>query len=376
MKVKDRKPTHAVPAPSQERRNVSDPRQPGLFVRHHASGKTYAHVWRDDKGMNHTITLGRHGPEWSLADAREAVRRMRARIRLGLEPREAPPDVAGLTVRELVERYVASRRGLSEKTLEGMRSYAARLGPLRDAPTLKRADLEEFLRGIAPVAANRALRLVRSAFRWGIGGELVSRDPTLGLSFNPEEGGHRCLSDDEVVALWTRGDAFARFLILTGARRTEAALARWDEFDGLDWHVPGGHAKNGQARTVYLCQATRDVLGEPGDGPVFPATYRATPDRAVKRLRRSTGVDFRFHDLRVTHATGLATCGASPWVVASALGHSGAAVAAAGLAPAVTAVYDKAKRETEVRAAATAWAARILALVSGREPARVVAFGR
>jgi integrase len=98
----------------------------------------------------------------------------------------------------------------------------------------------------------------------------------------------------------------------------------------------------------------------------------ANPDRAVKRLRKASRVDFSFHDLRATCATGCSAAGAPPHVAAIVLGH-----ARPPGVPDVTSKYDRADRTPEVRSALVAWAARVGRLVTGVEqPARVVAWRR
>jgi integrase len=364
-------------ATARRRVNFADGSCPGLQLRVTPGGvKTFAVSYWTRGGERKTLTLGRW-PEVSLADARERTREVRARVRLGEDPVPRPEPV-GVTLRALVEAYVKARSPrLGEKTLRGHQGYVRRLGDLGDLPAreVRRHDVEAFLAEVAedaPVTSNRLLRVIRSAYVWGLGGELVDRNPTLGLAFLPEEGTHRPLSDAELRRLWTCEAepgllAFVRVLVLTGTRRTETGLARWGEVSGDSWHVPGENRKGGtRDLDVYLAPLALSVLpprGEPG-AYVFPASVRATPDRAVKALRLASGIsDIRFHDLRVTFATGLARLGTPPYVVASALDHSGESIAKAGLAPAVTAVYDRARREPEVRSAVTAWAAHVEKLV-------------
>ena len=66
-----------------------------------------------------------------------------------------------------------------------------------------------------------------------------------------EEKLKRPLTDDELRRVWataTAGEgpfaAFVRFLLLTGARRTEVAAMTWDELDGAGgWLLPASRNK-------------------------------------------------------------------------------------------------------------------------------------
>src|SRR5215211_5757819 len=60
----------------------------------------------------------------------------------------------------------------------------------------------------------------------------------------------RVLSDDELRAVWQGAEgatgsfgAFVQFLLLTGARRSEAAAMMWGELAGADWTLPAARNK-------------------------------------------------------------------------------------------------------------------------------------
>jgi integrase len=356
-------------------------------------------------------------PKTSLKAAREATPKILARATLGDDPQAEKVAERrrgrSLTVRRLVERFVATREDtLLERTVEGYKSMARRLESLGPAAAAKRGDVRAVLDRMAkksPVASNRFLRILKSAYRWGVAEELVDHDPVTGIRPRPEDSHHRELTEDEIRALWnvpTPADAakvenpeseekptvaageraFARVLLICGTRRTETALARWGDIDfkAKTWTIPPEHRKGQKGKKRQLVVALPDlalrVLREAGEGKpadlVFGAAPGAVPDRVVKHLRAASGVELTFHDLRVTFGTGLARCGVPPWVVAHALDHSGETAAKSGLAPAVTAVYSQTEREPEVRSALRAWASRLEAIVSGRRPGKVVAWRR
>jgi hypothetical protein len=75
---------------------------------------------------------------------------------------------------------------------------------------------------------------------------------------------------------------------------------------------------------------------------------------------------WRTHDLRRTTATGLQKIGTGLQVTESVLGHT------AGSRAGVVGVYQRHSYADEKRSALEAWGARVMALVEGRRPGKVV----
>ena len=79
--------------------------------------------------------------------------------------------------------------------------------------------------------------------------------------------------------------------------------------------------------------------------------------------------EWRIHDLRRTAATGLQKLGVALQVTEAVLGHT------SGSRAGIIGVYQRHDYAAEKRAALEAWGAHVMALVEGREPGKVVAFG-
>ena len=75
------------------------------------------------------------------------------------------------------------------------------------------------------------------------------------------------------------------------------------------------------------------------------------------------------HDLRRTTATGLQKLGVALQVTEAILGHT------SGSRAGIAGVYQVHDYAAEKRTALEAWGGRVTALVEGREPGKVVAFG-
>ena len=81
-----------------------------------------------------------------------------------------------------------------------------------------------------------------------------------------------------------RADPFAamvRFLLLTAARRTEAAAMTWNEIDGADWLLPAARNKVSVDLCRPLSKAARELLdARPRiDGCPYVFTYGTQPAR-------------------------------------------------------------------------------------------------
>lgn len=157
----------------------------------------------------------------------------------------------------------------------------------------------------------------------------------------------RFLSDNEIQTLLkecARSDhpylaLFVRFLLLTGARHSEARLAKWKNIDieGKLWIVP--KSKNGRTRRIVLNSAALQVLRKIKlqDVNYHPhaenLTYLFTNPQTQKPYYNFYGAwykvldraglnNLRFHDLRHTYASHLINQGVSLYEVQTLLGHS------------------------------------------------------
>ena len=132
---------------------------------------------------------------------------------------------------------------------------------------------------------------------------------------------------------------FVQLLLLTGARKGEARLARWQDIDlhKRVWRVP--RSKNGRSRRIILSAAAVDVLNQTrtrSEQLLLPTTqdrYVFTNPRtrtAYHSLYAAWFVardlaeleDLRIHDLRHTYAITLINSGVSLYEVQTLLGHS------------------------------------------------------
>jgi integrase len=142
----------------------------------------------------------------------------------------------------------------------------------------------------------------------------------------------RILTDDEIRVVWQAAEgqgAFGRlirFLLLTGARRSEAAAMPWTELDGSDWTLPGARNKTKLDLMRPLSRAALDVLGPRGEGFVFFINghraicdfgdLKAAFDRATGPMERWT-----LHDLRRSARSLMSRAGVPTDHAERVLGH-------------------------------------------------------
>ena len=157
----------------------------------------------------------------------------------------------------------------------------------------------------------------------------------------------RFLSEAEIERLVTACRAsqhpflhlFVQLLLLTGARKGEARLARWKDIDlhKRVWVVP--RSKNGRSRRIILSTAAVEVLNLTrvrSEELLIPTTQDRsifTNPRTLKAYQSFYAAwfvardlaeleDLRIHDLRHTYASTLINKGVSLYEVQTLLGHS------------------------------------------------------
>jgi integrase len=122
----------------------------------------------------------------------------------------------------------------------------------------------------------------------------------------------RILNDDELRAVWKVAEAstepfgrMVRFILLTSARRTEAAAMAWNELNA-DWTLPAARNKAKVDLVRPLSKEARAVLPAKVDGCAFVfTTDGATPLSGFSKFKlafdKACGVtDWTLHDLRRT----------------------------------------------------------------------------
>lgn len=118
-----------------------------------------------------------------------------------------------------------------------------------------------------------------------------------------------------------------RFAVDTGGRLSELMRLDWRHVEMKHGRIRFTDTKNGEDRTIRLCNSALEMLaaiGPKDSGPVF--TFKGRPVKSMKtafnRARERAGLqDLRFHDLRHTFASRLVQAGIPLYEVMHLTGH-------------------------------------------------------
>lgn len=369
---------------------------PGFGCRVSYGGKKSWIVLYRHNGVKKRLTLG-SAKNTSLADARDLAREALGQADKGQDPAKAKQlRRAADTITDLAEAYLEEHAKPEKRSWKKDESYLRRT-VLPELGTMKVADVTRaHVRALinarkkkTPVAANRTLEVLRKMFNWAIENDRAPSlaNPCSRIQKADERSRERILSPDEIRRFWraledepTKIRRYFRLLLLTGQRELEVLQANWEEFDfeSAWWTIPGSRTKNGLAHRVYLAEPTLAMLKtiraeDPDSVYLFPrrdATAPATRSMLQKpwegkgkKLGIARRADLRgvvVHDLRRTAASGMASMGFSRLTVGRILNH---------LERGVTKIYDRHSYDPEKREALSAWAARVIEIVSERVPA-------
>ena len=275
-----------------------------------------------------------------------------------------------LTVRELIDRYMAQYSGRDSTRMQRLSAWLAMIGEftlehvdsdlmhagreeLRTKPPLVFVGLDHEGRQIfrakgrakskSTATLNRYMVAIAAVFTWAIEQRLCPKGwvhPCRGIKRLPEnEGRVRFLDADERARLfeackasqYPRLYALALMAMKTGARRGELLALTWRDVDLEQGVAMLGKTKNGDRRTLVLLpdvvealqpfrssDPSRYVFGSVRSKYQTPAVTDSAWRDAVERAKIR---NFKFHDLRHCCASYMAQAGVPLNVIAEVLGH-------------------------------------------------------
>jgi integrase len=345
------------------------------FVVQYRSGET-----RSSRRMKIAGVLG-------LVGARKQARKLLGQVASDKDPlherREQQRKAIARTehtFEKIAENYLA-REGAGLRTAGQRRDQLTRLVypelGSRPIDAIRRSDIVSLLDKIedenGPVMADRTLATVRRIMNWHASRSDEFRSPIvrgMARTKGKEHARARILTDDELRAIWQAASAmpgpfgaFVQFLLLTAARRGEAAGMTHSEIEGQDWTLPEARNKVKVDLIRPLSSVAQDVLAKlPRIGKVgyvFTTTGRNGLGgfSAFKRkLDRASGVKgWTLHDLRRTARSLMSRAGISSDHAERCLGH---------VIGGVRGVYDRHEFHAEKKHAFEALAALIERIVN------------
>lgn len=384
----------------------ADEREPGLRIRFSPPSKravsgtaTWSLCVRDREGRMRRFSLG-DWPTLGIADAREAARAMRLKVRNdGADPvvdarrlRKIGTDArAGVgTLKALLDLYggpikpgqVPAVKAIGRgKTLKSWPEQRKRMesvfAELLHRPTalLTVADIQSIADSHpSDQSAAAAVRYLRPILKWASsrGRQIVARELTLIEPPATVQRRQRVLTETELslilpILIGSRESHHRAllFILYTLARREEVAAATWRQID-LDnavWRL--GDTKSDSDHIVPLSQQALRLLTSIGRGApnelVFSTRNRghlSNWDRQTKRIMERSGTSgWTRHDLRRTSATMLGSLGIEPHIVEAALNHK-------HIHSPLAALYNTARYSAQVRLAVEGLGVRLDELAS------------
>ena len=330
--------------PRRKVRDIRDAELKGYGVRVMPSGTRRYFIHSQHRGKRVWKIIG-DAALIAEPEARAKARSMLAALRDGLGPLAADPGstLFEIVVEEVFERY---GRRWKPRTLQVNRDYLRRqILPFfagRPIAEITRQDVRAWFRGLhaTPAAANRSAPILsvimQQAEAWGYRPE--NSNPCAGIRRYREGRSERFLTPEEyrrLAAVLGRHEAdrplqvaALRLLLLTGCRKSEILTLQWRSY--REGRLYLSDSKVGP-RTVWLCEAARDVLDRlpRSSGFVFPVADLLTPwqwlDRFWHDVREEAGLqDVRLHDTRHSYASMALLGGESVRTVGRLLGHENA----------------------------------------------------
>ncbi len=314
-----------------------------LFLKVSAAGKKtfYCYYRSPVDGRRRWYPIGVF-PYRSLSSARDERNRILTEVALKKDPlleeakreleRKRAPTMVELATEYLERHAKPNKRSWREDQRWLEKDVLPVLGKMK-AREVRRADVIELLDRIqsdpkrGDTAPKHVLAVTRKLFSWALSRDLVEFNVCRGVDVYKPDPRKRTVKDEELRILWhglektgIREDLarILRVLMLTGQRSGEVAGMRWEEIEGRWWTIPGARSKNKRPHRVYLTDSVVSLLGNPGEGPVFPSPV-VEPDkpvsyyhvsRAANKAVKALGIeDLRAHDLRGAVASGMSRLG-------------------------------------------------------------------
>jgi integrase len=329
------------PAPKGKRRLAWDAIVPGLAVRITDRGQRSFVLVTRYPGSRHPAprSLGTVGAI-SLEDARTKARGWLKQISAGIDPAHAADAAARDTLQAICMEYLV-RDGAKLRSVEWRRAALERLVypslGARPIAEIRRGDIVRLLdqiedeRGAA--MADRTLSIIRKIMNWHAARSDDFRSPIVrGMARTSERPRDRVLSDDELRSIWRTADgsvfgSYLRFLLLTAARRNEAAKMERGELSGTDWTLPAARNKTNQDLVRPLSKPAQAIIAAlPNNGKfVFTRRGRAALGSfgiLKEEIDRASGVTgWTLHDLRRTARSLMSRAGVPSDHAERCLGH-------------------------------------------------------
>lgn len=314
-----------------------------------SGGKTYYLRYIDPNQRQRQIKIARF-EDITFAQAKKAAQRLRSEVVLDGNPAErkerkkAIPTYAQLAKQHIEHaRTYQKRPENTEAVING--HLIPKWGKYR-LDEIKQQDIAKWLaekrKEYAPATVEKLRMTLGRSFelgrRWDIPG--AETNPVRGVPRKKfDNARERYLSATEARRLLEACErsynpqlkAIVSLLLLTGARKSELLLAKWEHIDleRRSWLIPD--SKTGRARRVPLSgpavQVIKRLVQIPGCPWLLPNPETLKPYNTIKRAWATARAEakltgLRIHDLRHSAASFMINNGVDLFTVGRILGHA------------------------------------------------------
>lgn len=195
------------------------------------------------------------------------------------------------------------------------------------------------LQGYAPATVHHVLKLIKRVYNWHIKNEYYFQiNPCNGISA-PKYDNRLTdyLSKEEINNLlselnnWDnlRAANIVRFALMTGRRKGEIVNLQWQDVDFVNKTITCKNTKNGRNLSFPLNEKAYEIILNAHKDKiskyVFPSStgnyYYNSFNHAWRRFKIRIGLKCRFHSLRHSYASYLASSGVQLYFIQQLLGH-------------------------------------------------------
>jgi len=332
-------------------REVSDGGCRGLLIKISPRGERVWVIRLTINGSRVYHTLGGY-PAVGLSEARKRVADYISHARDGASPKETDARIRAetLTVIDAHELYIKVKgNDLAKNTISMkkamFRDHILPVAGKRLIRKIRRADVVEIVEAVKSkgmkVQANRIFSEFMAMLRWAEQSDYIDGIPSFNKFKSKEQPRRRTLTGEELGIVWKTSDEigrlsgdFVRLLLLSGQRRDDVRLMRWDEINMKSclWTIPASRYKTRIAQVVPLSKQMMDVLltrWKTGvKGFVLADKNSEKPfngaSSALRRLRTKTNIseNFTLHDFRRTCRSQLPRLGVDDATAELVIGHA------------------------------------------------------
>ncbi len=258
-----------------KRAYYNDSQVRGLSLAVQASGSKSFYVIKKISGRTEKIYLGAY-PHLTIDNARKLAKVNLGQIALGINPLEEKRTVKKeITLGQLFDQYMERYSKPHKKTWQADQHDIHRFFGhwfKRKISDIRRSEIQHLIESIyrenGLYQANKILQRIRAMYNkasdWGWKGS----NPTAGIKRYREKSRERFIQPSEMPFLLqslneeqdqTARDFFC-LLLITGARKTNMLMMRWEHinWEGKEWRIPD--TKNGDPVTIPLLEKAMDIL--------------------------------------------------------------------------------------------------------------------